>query len=379
MRAVCEPFVVQEPPERAAVEAFAYYLPQFYPVELNSRWWGEGFTEWTSVLRAHRGWRSPAGTVLTPGELGFYDLRDPAIRARQGQMAQEAGLAALCIYHYYSAGERLMPAVEDAILADGSPDFPFFLGWANHDWTLAWKGRADEVIARQEYDEHRSDTHIERILAAMDDRRYYRVDGRPLVFVYNPLQVPEHRAVFDRWREVASRSGHDLLLLGNAPVFAVGAPADEGLDAWVQGTSYVFGSLDPRRRALRSLRSPGEAVRFARHRDIRWSYDEIVDAFSTTHPGFGHPTVPLVVSSWNNVGRRSRSASTTEPSPAAFEQALRRAAALAPALGQGSAARRLVAINAWNEWGEGMTMEPSVELGRGMLEAAGRALSSPAT
>jgi hypothetical protein len=367
---------VQDAPE-PLVEAFAFYLPQFYPIDLNSHWWGEGFTEWTSVLRAHRGWRSPPGTVLTPGELGFYDLRDPSVRACQGKLARDAGLAALCVYHYYSAGERLLPTVEDAILADGAPDFPFFLGWANHDWTLAWKGQPQDMISKQRYDECTSDTHIERILEAMSDPRYYRVDGRPLLFVYDPLHIIEYRRVFDRWREVASRRGQELMLLGNASgTFPLGDAGGHGLDAWVQGTGYVFGSMNARRRALRSLRSPSQAVRFARHRDIYWSYEELSQAFSSTHDRFPSPTVPVVVSSWNNVGRRTRKASATDISPEGFERALRAATERAPVVGTGPDRRRLVAINAWNEWGEGMTMEPSVELGRAMIEAAARVLRS---
>ncbi len=368
-----------ESPARPPLEAFAYYLPQFYPIDPNSRWWGEGFTEWTSVLRAHRGWRSPAGSVLSPGELGFYDLRDREVRARQAALVRASGITALCIYHYYRAGHRLLPVVEDAILADGEPDVPFFHGWANHDWTLAWKGRADEVISAQQYDEHTSDAHIELLLESVDDPRYYRVDGRPLLFVYNPTHVTDHRRVFDRWREVGSRRGHNLMLLGNAPVHGVGDPTAAGMDAWVQGTSYVFGAMNRRRRALRALRSPTQAARFARYRDISWSYDELTGTFRDTHADFPAPTVPLVVSSWNNIGRRVRRGSATNATPAAFEQALRDAAAQAPALGSGAAARRLVAINAWNEWGEGMTLEPSLEHGTGMIDAAAAVLRAPTT
>lgn len=356
------------------VEAFAFYLPQFYPVPLNTKWWGEGFTEWTSVLRAHRGHRSPADTLVSPGELGFYDLRDSQVRRRQGELATSAGLSALCVYHYYSAGSRLLQEVEDRILDDGFPAMPFFLGWANHDWTLAWQGRPHEVIARQEYDEHLNDEHFAHFLKAFDDPRYYRVAGRVVLFVWSPTSVPDHQRVFTRWRELAHEQGHDLLLLGGAATPNVPAPEDVGVDAWVQGTGYVFGGWNARQRALRSLRSMGEAWRFARHRDIHFPYEQLMERFSTTLRSFPEGTVPLVVSSWNNTGRRARSASTSNSTPTRFESALRRAAAQAPVIG-GPDGARLVAINAWNEWGEGMTMEPSQEFGRGMLDAAHRVLN----
>jgi hypothetical protein len=308
--------------------------------------------------------------VLTPGDLGFYDLRDPVVRTRQGELAAAAGLSAFCVYHYWSAGERLLPEVEDAILADGQPDFPFFLGWANHDWTLAWQEKPDQVTFRQQYDELVSDQHINRLVDSFDDPRYYRVDGRPLLLVYYPLKVTEHQRVFRRWRDVARERGHEILLLGAAQSFEVPAPGSAGLDAWVQGTSYVFGGMTPRERALRSARRPGQAVRHLRHRDIYLPYDQLAATFDATLGRFPEPTVPLVVSSWNNVGRRTRRASYTDSTPEKFAAALRRACERAPELGSGAGARRLVAVNAWNEWGEGMTMEPSVEHGRGMIEAA---------
>lgn len=360
----------------APVEAFAYYLPQFYPIPLNSTWWGDGFTEWVSVLRAHRGLRSPRGTTLTPGELGFYDLRSPEVRRAQGDLVRASGLSALCVYHYWSAGERLLPDVEDALLRDGQPAVPFFLGWANHDWTLAWQGRADQVTHRQTYDELDSDAHIEFLLQAMHDPRYHRLDDRPMLLVYDPLAIPRASAVFERWRTVASRRGLDLFLVGSANRHQVPPAGGLGLDAWVQGTSQVFGSMDRWERARLSLRGRRSALSFAMHRDVFWPYPELTQRFAASLDELPPHTIPVVVSSWNNTGRRVRRGSSTDSTPERFEHALRAAIERAPVHGTGAGARRLVAVNAWNEWGEGMTLEPSIEFGRGYLDALARVLRS---
>ena len=351
------------------VDAVAYYLPQFYPIALNSTWWGEGFTEWNSLVTAQRGTRSPRRTLVTPSELGFYDLRSREVRERQGELARLAGLSALCIWSYYSAGERVLAEVEDRILADGAPDFPFMLGWANHDWTLAWKGRPDTVILEQAYDEHLSDRHIEALLDALEDPRYYRIGGRPALLVYAPLRVPDHRRVFDHWRDLAVARGHDgLFLLGNAFDHHVPPPERVGIDAWVQGTSVAFGAMANAERALRSLATPARATRYLRHRDLFMSYARLLEIIEGRFALFPRPTAPVVVTSWNNTGRRARRASYTDSTPQKYRLALERACSRAPTLGVGSEARRLVTINAWNEWGEGMTMEPSVEHGTMMID-----------
>lgn len=357
------------------VEAFAYYLPQFYPVALNSRWWGEGYTEWNAVVKAQRGSRSPRGTTLTPGELGFYDLRSADTRRRQAELARAGGLSAFCIYHYRSAGERMIPDVVDAILDDGEPDFPFFLCWANHDWTLAWQGRPDVVIWKQEYDEDRVDDHFRWWLEAFKDRRYYKIGSAPVMAIFHPEEIPSSAEVLGRWRELARQAGYSgLVILGVAPVVSPRPPSEVGVDAWIQGFNAALATTSPWQRALPELRTPGRIWRFLRYRDSHFAGDRLAALLRRARSTSGTALIPLAVSSWNNVGRRHRRAWYFAPAPREFEDSLRDACADAPVVHSPDGERRLVAINAWNEWGESMVLEPSQEHGDAMLRALRRVL-----
>ncbi|MBD9052246.1 MAG: lipopolysaccharide biosynthesis protein, partial [Holdemanella biformis] len=173
----------------------ALYLPQFHPFPENDEWWGKGFTEWTNVGKAKplfRGHDEPR----VPTELGYYDLRLPLIREQQAQMASEAGVTAFCYWHYwFGNGRRLLADVFHEVLESGKPNFPFCLAWANHTWravgcTTGVTSKA--ILMEQTYpgiDDAKA--HFELLLKAFKDERYVKVDGKPYLFIFDPVALPQ--------------------------------------------------------------------------------------------------------------------------------------------------------------------------------------------
>ncbi len=373
---------MSEEPSTTVVDAFAYYLPQFYPVPLNSVWWGEGYTEWNALLAAQRGCRSPSGTTISPGALGFYDLRLMDTRRLQGQLARSSGLAAFCIYHYFSKGNRLLNEVVDAILRDGEPDFPFFLCWANHDWTLAWQGKPEVVIWEQRYEGEGEEQHIDWLVRCFEDRRYFKIGNAPVLAVFQPQAVPNSLETFAKWRNVCVKAGHSgLVLLGVSHSLSPPPASEIGLDRWIQSGPLLFPTVPLWRRAGRAFRSPGALMRFLRYQDYPVSaemFSRFLEASRRVGEREGEgDMVPTVVASWNNVGRRPKRAWYLEPDLKVFRADIESAMRAAPVVVSPDGASRLLAVNAWNEWGEAMAVEPSTEYGENMLKILAEALRRP--
>jgi hypothetical protein len=195
----------------------AFYLPQFHPIPENDEWWGKGFTEWTNVGKAKPlfpGHYQPR----VPADLGYYDLRVPEIREAQALMARDAGIEGFCYWHYwFGNGKQLLERPFNEVLQSGKPDFPFCLAWANEDWKGFDHGLTNRnMLIEQLYpgiDDYIE--HFYSVLPAFKDKRYIRVNDKPLFMIYKPL-VNHHVPIFiETWRRLAKENGvSDIYFVG---------------------------------------------------------------------------------------------------------------------------------------------------------------------
>ena len=369
----------------------ALYLPQFHPTAVNDRYWGEGFMEWDNVKRARplfRGHSQPR----VPGALGYYDLRSPQVRKAQAELARQAGIEGFCYWHYwFGNGQEALSLPLDEVVRLGEPDFPFCVGWANHDWsTDSWdraKGRPQTIFAQTYPGPADEEAHFFRLLPCFRDRRYIRVEGKLLFLVFDPVAIPDARGWMARWNSLAEQEGLDgFHFVGLAPSLPemktrdlfrpdklVNASMDAvralGFDA-VMSTNYKYAELKtggPLRKALYGAArriKPGLLLE-------KYRYGGIIRNFYT--PADRREDVyPQLLAGWDRSPRSGRKAIVYYGrTPADFEEAARRCFQCAAGKPM---ERRVVFLNSWNEWGEGAYVEPDEEFGDQFLKALERQL-----
>jgi len=356
----------------AGVRALAFYLPQYHPTPENDAWWGQGFTEWRNVAQARplfRGHHQPR----VPADLGFYDLRLHETRAAQALLARDHGLAGFCYYHYWFAGRRVLDRPFREVLESGEPDFPFCLCWANEDWTRAWDGRSGERLLVQQYSADDDRRHIRALLEAFADRRYVRIDGKPVFLVYRASELPNAKRTTEAWREEAAAAGMELYLCRVDTDDNSGDPTELGFDASVEFQPDWTNLGRPLHRhmplrALRRLYGSKSPYRWHRIFDYRTVVDRMLQRDPVPYKQF-----PCVTPSWDNTPRRkSKGIVLRDSTPAEYERWLH---AVVDGFAPFGPDEDLIFVNAWNEWAEGNHLEPCRRWGRGYLEATRRVLS----
>jgi glycosyltransferase involved in cell wall biosynthesis len=346
------------------VRVIAMHLPQFHRIPENDAWWGEGFTEWTNVRRARPLFRGHEQPEVPHPDIGHYDLLEPGVLERQAEMARRYGIHGFCFYHYWFDGRRLLEKPLERLLATGQPDFPFCLCWANENWTRAWDGLDREVLVAQRHTPESDARFIRDLIPFLRDRRYIRVEGKPLVVVYRTALLPDPVSTAAIWRQICRAEGIGEIHLAAVRSFDKRDPRELGFDAAIQFPPLLTPARD---------HSTDPAI--AADQTFRGSVFDYQDAarHALAEAPPGYPLYRGVMPAWDNTPRRQeRGTAWINATPERYGAWLRETVAL---MGREQPPdRRLVFVNAWNEWAEGAHLEPDVRRGYRHLEETAAAL-----
>lgn len=347
------------------MRVFAMFLPQFHRVKENDEWWGEGFTDWVSTKKAKPlfgGHYQPH----VPMNANYYDLSEKHTMLWQATLMKKYGVDGMCIYHYwFKDGRQILQKPAENLLQWKDVDMPFCFYWANETWARSWSNiqnvntwsdmqekdgsnQEKSILLEQTYGELKEwKEHFEYFLPFFKDERYIKIDGKPLVLIYRIADIPCLQEMISYWRQLAYEEGLEGL-------YIIGARANEmvtdEVDAFlIHEPAYSMGRLE-----LNKFNNTEQKI----------DYCEVWDKLLSS-ARFERKTFYCGFSGYDDTPRRGKNGTViNHATPYLFHKYMKRLFAKSESEGND-----IVFLNAWNEWGEGMHLEPDELFKEAYLQA----------
>lgn len=336
---------------------FSFYLPQYHEIPENNEWWGKGFTEWTNVKKAKplfKGHIQP----LHPLNNNYYNLMEKRTVEWQTRLMKDYGLTGMIYYHYYFCGKKLLEKPAENLLRWDDIEQPFFFCWANHSWKKTWNGTSELLIEQTYGDEKDWEDHFQYLLPFFKDRRYEKINNKPVFMLFDSF-FSSKKEIVNYFDKRCKDSGFGGIYIVNT---AFGVTDLKINDSNVEEIWHLREPSTSVLNVMSNYKSiPSRIIRRMRKMIFPkyvYKYNGNVLLKARTDYACGQNYIPGVFFGWDNTPRHgSRGEIITSPSKETFMKYM-----------DSIKDSEYVFINAWNEWCEGMILEPTEENGYKYLE-----------
>ena len=343
-------------------KVIAWYLPQFHQMEINNKFHGQGFTEWTNTSKAFPMFTGHYQPHI-PYDVGYYDLTNIESIKRQVYLAKHYGIYGFCIHYYWFSGIRIMEKPLELLLEHKELDMPFCLDWATENWTALWDGGNKEIMLEQILEDGDEEKFMNDILPYMKDSRYIKIDGRPVLVIYriNVFEKERIKAAISNFRERAKKEGFPDLYIMTTNAFEFQEDVVEwGCDALTEFPPHgVFASMK---------RFRPEGYINPNYKGSIWDTRSFIKNkdYMIKHKNKKYFRSAMV--SWDNTARKALSQAhiITGLNPMTFRGWLKDIVEESQRIH--TKEEDIVFVNSWNEWAEGSHLEPDMKYGYAYLK-----------
>lgn len=352
------------------------YLPQFHRIPENDKFWGEGFTDWVTVRNAkplYEGHIQPR----MPLNNNYYDLSQKGNVAWQATLAKAYGIYGFGIYHYWFNNEQNLLTKPAEIIRDNDDiDINYCFVWDNSSWKRSWSnvagndwapmaetnGDKQEKPLLVEYklgDEKDWLIHYQYVSTHFKSDKYIKLDNKPVFCIFNvSLEILK---MCEYWNELAVNDGFKGVYFifrckkGEVP------------------SGYMRYNYEPHVSGLwnNSLAKKVEKrIRHFLHKEEYVMYYDFDKIWNTLLENAQKDTDKTLYYGafvgYDDTPRRGkfRGKIVQGSTPEKFHKYFSELVNLCE-----KQQKELIILSAWNEWGEGMMLEPDVINGYAYLEA----------
>lgn len=346
------------------MKVIAYYLPQFHEVKENNEWWGNGFTEWTNVKKAkqlYKGHNQPN----IPENSNYYNLLDKKTVEWQTRLMNDYGIEGMCYYHYWFEGRKILEKPVENLLQWKDINQKFCFCWANHDWRKTWNGTM-EMLIKQTYGlEEEWERHFEYLYNFFKDERYIKIDEKPIFVIYSARDIPNFNQRIKFYQKKAVEKGFKgIYIIETISFEEYQVVSEETSGIVLKEPALTIRSLPFfKQLKFRINRNLKEKYIYSpavfKAKDIYEKSLEILSSYKSNKKIFAGG-----FNKWDSTVRHGKRGYVIDnKNRIDFENYLKKQKKI-----MHEKNIEYLFFNAWNEWAEGMYLEPDEKNGREYLE-----------
>jgi hypothetical protein len=364
------------------IKIIAFYLPQFHTFPENNKWWGNGFTEWTTVKNAKK-YFLEHNQPRKPLNKNYYCLNDNGETLKwQAKLAKKYGIYGFCIYHYWFNGKLLMEKPMEILLKNKNINLRYCICWANETWTRSWANNTKEILIHQTYGDCEDwIKHFNYFLGFFKDSRYIYKDNKPILIIYRPENIHVRKKMFELWNNLAIDNGLNGIFFmyqqnnynpendeaGKILKYGIEYQPQYAMDfsknKYYKIPYYIKSSLNYVADKLPLI--------WNKRYGFKYSYDKLWEIIIKEFPKKRY-MYPGAFVDWDNTPRHKRRGSYCDGvTPEKFEKYLSIQIERCKKIYK----KEYLFLFAWNEWGEGGYLEPDELNKYKMLESIKNALN----
>lgn len=344
-------------------KVLAINLPAFHQIPENDEWWGKGFTEWDNVKGGKKLFEGHYQPIV-PKDNNYYDLSKRDDILAQMQLAKKYDIYGFIYYHYwFGNGKMLFQRPAEIVRDEIKENFHYCFCWANDTWKTTWHGMEPKTLIEQTYPGKEDwERHYHYLKTFFSDNRYIKIDGKPVIFIYQPNKIPDYDTMVDYWDRRCKDDGF-------AGIYMVEYISTKNKKLSSQKSSAVV-EFEPLYTMYFDISKINLFRRFVSKKlkrpDLQ-SYDFLWKAINNRKRTYNGKTIfKGACSGWDNSSRKGKeSMIVTGKKPAKFKKYFSDFISKP----RKDASEEYYVINAWNEWSEGAYLEPDEKEGFAYLQA----------